>query len=157
MNEVLIAAIAAGLGSIITVVGKVVVDIIKAKKAPDESDMQLKQALDEEKKKNDAAIETFTKFGEEIKGSMDELKSEMTQRFEDMDKKIESYREETREINKSEVRHSITEIYFEHCDDKVLDLRTKEDLCSLYNAYSNIGGNSFAHELYEEMMTWQVK
>ena len=74
-----------------------------------------------------------------------------------MDKRIEDYRKETREINKSAIRHSITEIYFKHCDSKTLDMRTKEDLCSLYNAYSNIRGNSFAHELYEEMMTWQIK
>lgn len=119
--------------------------------------MELKHSLEEEAKKNDAAIEAFTNFGKELKESMEELKKEMTQRFEDMDKKIQSYREETREINKSEVRHSITQIYFEHCDEKTLDLRTKDDLCSLYAAYANIGGNSFAHELYEEMMTWQVK
>jgi hypothetical protein len=36
-------------------------------------------------------------------------------------------------------------------------MRTKDDLCSLYEAYTSIGGNSFAHELYEEMMGWDVK
>jgi len=55
------------------------------------------------------------------------------------------------------LRHSITQIYFENLDTKELDLRTKDDLCSLYDAYSQIGGNSFAHELYEEMMEWKVK
>lgn len=157
MNEVIIAAIAAGLGAVITAVGKVVVDIIKAKKEPDEADEQLKQEMDEEKRKNDAAIETFTKFAKEIKNSVEELRSELTEKLEAMDKRIEEYRHETREINKSEVRHSITQIYYEHCDDKTLDLNTKNDLCSLYQAYSAIGGNSFAHELYDEMMTWQVK
>lgn len=108
MNEVIIAAIAAGLGAVITAVGKVVVDIIKAKKEPDEADEQLKQEMDEEKRKNDAAIETFTKFAEEIKNSVEELRSELTEKLEAMDKRIEEYRHETREINKSEVRHSIT-------------------------------------------------
>lgn len=157
MNEVIIAAIAAGLGSVITIIGKVIVDIIKAKKEPDQADLELKDSLQREKEKNDAAIQAFTDFGKDIKGAVEELKSELTQRIEEMDKRIESYRKETREINRSEIRHSITQIYFEHCDDKTLDMRTKEDLCSLYNAYSSIGGNSFAHELYEEMMTWQVK
>lgn len=150
MNEVIIAAIAAGLGSVITIVGKVIVDIIKAKKEPDQSDLELKDELEREKEKNEAAIEAFTNFGKEIKSSVEDLKNDLTQ-------KIEDYRKETREINKSAIRHSITEIYFEHCDSKTLDMRTKEDLCSLYNAYSSIGGNSFAHELYEEMMTWKVK
>lgn len=164
MNEVIIAAIAAGLGSVITIIGKVIVDVIKAKKElikaekePDQADLELKDTLQREKEKNDAAIQAFTDFGKEIKGAVEELKSEITQKIEEMDERIESYRKETREINRSEIRHSITQIYFEHCDDKTLDMRTKEDLCSLYNAYSSIGGNSFAHELYEEMMTWQVK
>jgi uncharacterized protein HemX len=108
VNEVIIAAIAAGLGAVITAVGKVVVDIIKAKKEPDEADEQLKQEMDEEKRKNDAAIEMFTKFAEDIKNSVEELRSELTEKLEAMDKRIEEYRHETREINKSEVRHSIT-------------------------------------------------
>lgn len=164
MNEVIIAAIAAGLSSVITIVGKVIVDITKAKKEPDKSDLELKDELEREKEKNEAAIEAFTNFGKEIKSSVENLKNDLTQRIEDvdkrlddMDKRIEDYRKETREINKSAIRHSITEIYFEHCNSKTLDMRTKEDLCSLYNAYSSVGGNSFAHELYEEMMTWQVK
>lgn len=74
-----------------------------------------------------------------------------------MDERIEAYRNETREINKSEIRHTISSIYFDNCEEKCLDMRTKEDLCSLYAAYESIGGNSFAHELYEEMMTWTVK
>ena len=74
-----------------------------------------------------------------------------------MDTKIDSYRNETREINKSELRHLISEIYFENCDTKTLDMNTKNDLCSLYEAYASIGGNSFAHELYSEMMGWEVK
>lgn len=85
------------------------------------------------------------------------MQTNMTKNFADMDRKIEAYRDETREINKSELRHSITQIYFENVGEKKLDLRTKDDLCSLYEAYSSIGGNSFAHELYEEMMGWEVK
>lgn len=157
VNEVIIGAIAGAIVLVLGELGKVIVNIIKAKKEPDQSDLELKDQLQREKEKNDAAIEAFTEFGKEIKGTVEELKSELTQKIEDMDTKIDSYREETREINRSELRHSITEIYFEHCDDKMLDMNTKNDLCSLYESYKSIGGNSFAHELYEEMMTWQVK
>ena len=157
MNEVLIAAIFAGLGGLVGAIGKVIVDVIKAKHEPDQADLELKDELQREKEKNDNAIATFTDFGKEIKASVEELKNEMTQKFNDIDDKITNYREETRNINKSELRHSITQIYYKYKDDKTLDLRTKDDLCSLYEAYSSIGGNSFAHELYEEMMNWQVK
>ena len=63
MNPALIAAIAAGLGSVIGVVGKVIVDVIKAKHEPDQADLELKDELAREKEKNDAAIEAFTDFG----------------------------------------------------------------------------------------------
>lgn len=152
MSEVIIAAIAAALASVITVTGKVIVDVIKARRAVDEGE-ELKEDFEKEKDKNDAAIAAFTAFGEKIEASIDGMKQEMA----DMRKDIQTYRDETREINKSELRHSITQIYFENKDSKTLDLRTKDDLCSLYEAYSSIGGNSFAHELYEEMMNWNVR
>lgn len=115
MNEVIIAAIAAGLGSVITIVGKVIVNIIKVKKEPDQSDLELKDELEREKEKNEAAIEAFTNFGKEIKSSVEDLKNDLAQRVGDidkrldnMDKRIEDYHYETCEINKSAIRHSIT-------------------------------------------------
>lgn len=164
MNEVIIGAIAGGIVMVLASIGKIIVDVIRAKKEPDQADMELKDELQREKDKNNAAIEQFTAVAKELKNSVEETNknleqrfTDMDQRFTDMEKQINTYRDETREINKSELRHSITQIYFQNLETKTLDLRTKDDLCSLYAAYSSIGGNSFAHELYEEMMTWQVK
>ena len=47
MNPALIAAIAAGLGSVIGVVGKVIVDVIRANHEPDQADLELKDAAPE--------------------------------------------------------------------------------------------------------------
>lgn len=153
MNEVIIGAIAGALVLVIGKVGEIIVNIIKAKKEPDQTDLEMKDTLQREKEKNDAAIGAFTNFGEEIKEAVKGL----SQKIDNMDTQIKDYQHETREINKSALRHSITEIYYKHCDEKMLDMNTKNDLCSLYEAYTSIGGNSFAHELYEEMMTWQIK
>ena len=153
VNEVIIGAIAGALVLVIGKVGEIIVNIIKAKKEPDQTDLEMKDTLQREKEKNDAAIEVFTDFGKEIKEAVEGL----SQKVDNMDTQIEDYRHETREINKSALRHSITEIYYKHCDEKMLDMNTKNDLCSLYEAYTSIGGNSFVHELYEEMMAWQIK
>lgn len=153
VNEVIIGAIAGALVLVIGKVGEIIVNIIKAKKEPDQTDLEMKDTLQREKEKNDAAIEAFTNFGKEIKEAVEGL----SQKIDNMDTRIEDYRHETREINKSALRHSITEIYYKHCDEKMLDMNTKNDLCSLYEAYTSIGGNSFVHELYEEMMAWQIK
>lgn len=74
MNEVIIAAIAAGLGSVITIIGKVIVDIIRAKKEPDELDLELKDELQREKEKNDEAISTFKTVITDINSSIEEIK-----------------------------------------------------------------------------------
>ena len=153
VNEVIIGAIAGALVLVIGKVGEIIVNIIKAKKEPDQTDLEMKDTLQREKEKNDAAIEAFTNFGKEIKEAVEGL----SQKIDNMDTRIEDYRHETREINKSALRQSITEIYYKHCDEKMLDMNTKNDLCSLYEAYTSIGGNSFVHELYEEMMAWQIK
>jgi predicted RNase H-like nuclease (RuvC/YqgF family) len=153
VNEVIIGAIAGALVLVIGKVGEIIVNIIKAKKEPDQTDLEMKDTLQREKEKNDAAIEAFTDFGKEIKEAVEGL----SQKIDNMDTRIEDYRHETREINKSALRHSITEIYYKHCDEKMLDMNTKNDLCSLYEAYTSIGGNSFVHELYEEMMALQIK
>jgi len=47
MSEALIAAVFAGVGGLIGVLGKVIVDVIKAKKEPDESDLRLKEEVDQ--------------------------------------------------------------------------------------------------------------
>lgn len=47
MSEALLAAIFAGIGTLVGVIGKVIVDIIKAKKEPDESDLRLKEEVDQ--------------------------------------------------------------------------------------------------------------
>ena len=78
MNEVIIAAIAAGLGSVITIIGKVIVDIIRAKKEPDELDLELKDELQREKEKNDEAISTFKTVITDINSSIGEIKENVT-------------------------------------------------------------------------------
>ena len=78
MNEVIIAAIAAGLGSVITILGKVIVDIIRAKKEPDELDLELKDELQREKEKNDEAISTFKTVITDINSSIEEIKENVS-------------------------------------------------------------------------------
>lgn len=73
MNEVIIAALAAGVGSIITIIGKVIVDIIRAKKEPDESDLELKNELEREKEKSNSAIKDLRETVLELRQSIDKV------------------------------------------------------------------------------------
>lgn len=70
---------------------------------------------------------------------------------------LQNKNEENKEIHIVKLRHSITSIYYQYCDEKVITLNIKSDICSLYEAYKKLGGNSYVHELYDEMMTWKVE
>ena len=84
-----------------------------------------------------------------------------------IDAKVNEIKEMIQKLNDSEIvneeatraslRHSITYIYEKYKDEKVLPGNTKNDLCSLYAAYTKLNGNSFIHEIYEEMMKWDTK
>lgn len=87
MNEVIIAALAAGIGSIITIIGKVIVDIIRVKKEPDEADLELKNELEKEKEKNDNAISTFESVATELRASIENVNENVNQ----LQEKIENY------------------------------------------------------------------
>jgi phenylalanyl-tRNA synthetase alpha subunit len=152
ISEAVIAAIAGGLGSVIGVIGKVAVDIIKAKRAASESedikeDLETEKAIAEEKRK-------------EFYEAVGKLNETMNARFTQLDEKIDEMKAQTdqhKNIAIVELRHSITEVYYQYCDKKSFSHNVKEDVCSLYEAYSKLGGNSYVHEIYEEMMSWEVK
>lgn len=65
--------------------------------------------------------------------------------------------EKDQEATRASLRHEITYIYEKYKDRKVLPGNTKKDLCSLYEVYILLNGNSYVHEIYEEMMKWDTK
>lgn len=152
ISEAIITAIAAGLGSVIGIIGKVAVDVIKAKRAASESedikeDLETEKVIAEEKRK-------------EFYEAVEKLNETMNARFTQLDGKIDEMKAQTdqhKNIAIVELRHSITEVYYQYCDKKSFSHNVKEDVCSLYEAYSKLGGNSYVHEIYEEMMSWEVK
>ena len=57
----------------------------------------------------------------------------------------------------SSLRHSITRIYEEYKNNKTLPSNVKEDLCSLYENYLKLGGNSYVKQITNEMLSWKVE
>lgn len=53
------------------------------------------------------------------------------------------------------LRHEITSIYERYKDSEILPINVKQDLCSLYENYTSLGGNSYVHQIYEDMMDWE--
>ena len=155
MDTAIIAAIVGGISATIGALGTVIVNIIRAKKEPDETDLELKNNLEKEKEKSDAAIETFTEFGKDIKASIEELKNKIddleTQargRFDQIDDKFS----EVEGTNDDMIRNTLTHIYFKYKDDKKIPHYEKENVLHLAARYK---GNSYVHTIIDEMKAWE--
>lgn len=140
MNEVIIAAIAAGVGAVLAALGKMVVDIVKAKNEP-----KIKE------------IELGEKFETQLVG----LKNSLTQSFEelkesvqDLSDRVDNFHKEQKEINIVSIRHEIVDTYETYKGSKKIPLPVYQSILDLYDKYKSLGGNSFIHEIIEEMKEW---
>ena len=55
------------------------------------------------------------------------------------------------------LRHAITETYEQYKKEKCFPTHVKEDVFSLYQQYESWGGNSYVHQLIDEMKTWKTE
>ena len=61
-----------------------------------------------------------------------------------------------KEGQKCLLRSEIVRTYYRHLNHKELRQYEYENLCLCYNAYTQLGGNSFITHIYEEMQEWTV-
>lgn len=122
VSEALIGAAFGGAVLVIGKIGDVIVNIIKAKKAPDQDDLNLKEEFEAEKA---IAAQSRQEFAE----ALEKMSSDMNEGFEEMRKSFEK----NKQIALVELRHSITEIYYKYCEEKSFSHNVKEDVCSLYS------------------------
>lgn len=61
-----------------------------------------------------------------------------------------------KEGQKCLLRSEIVRTYYRHLNQKEMRQYEYENLCLCYNAYTQLGGNSFISHIYEEMQEWTV-
>ena len=140
MSEVVIAAIAAGVGAVLTALGKLIVDVVKAKNEP-----KIKE------------IELGEKFETQLQGlktSLESSFSEIKEGVEDLTDKFDNFRVEQKSYNIAMIRHSIVDVYETYKDEKKIPMPLYQSTIELYDRYKGLGGNSWCHELIEEMKLW---
>ena len=140
MNEVIIAAIAAGVGAVLAALGKLIVDVVKAKNEPKLKEIEL---------------------GDKFETQVQNLKDSLTQNFEeikesveDLGDKLDKFRIEQKTYNISMIRHEIVDTYETYKEEKRIPLPVYQSVLDLYDKYASLGGNSFVHEVIEEIKTW---
>lgn len=140
ISEAIIAAIAAGVGAVLAGLGTVIVNVIKAKNEPKIKELELGEKFDSQIQGLKTSLESS--FAE-IKESVDDL----TDKFDD-------FRIEQKGYNIVMIRHSIVDVYETYKDQKKIPMPLYQSTIELYDKYKGLGGNSWCHELIEEMKEW---
>ena len=140
MNEVVIAAIAAGVGAVLAALGKLIVDVVKAKNEPKIKELELG--------------EKFETQIQSLQNSLESSFAEIKESVEDLTDKFDDFRIEQKSYNIVMIRHSIVDVYETYKDQKKIPMPLYQSTIELYDRYRGLGGNSWCHELVEEMKEW---
>lgn len=144
MSEVVIAAIAAGVGAVLTAVGKLIVDTIKAKKEKT-GDLELQYSHEEN------LIKLTSTLRNDLVPQLEEIKENL----DSLNDKIDNFHQEQKEINIVQLRHQIVDIYETYKDKKEIPEILYDSILSIYDRYRELGGNSWAKNIMEEIREWE--
>lgn len=113
----------------------------------------LKKPIQYIKQQGHQAVESeITQHLNEERVVIDEVLKEINDKLTEVQDAILLDQKSTR----AALRHCITTIYQTYFPTKELPVNIKKNLCSLYEAYKKLNGNSYICEIYEEMMEWKV-
>ena len=140
MSEAIIAAIAAGVGAVLTGLGTVIVNVIKAKNEPKIKEIELGEKFDTQ----------LDSLKNSIKFSFEEIKESV----ENLSDKLDSFQIDQKNYNIAMIRHEIVDTYETYKEQKKIPLPVYQSVLDLYDKYKGLGGNSFIHEIIEEIKEW---
>lgn len=141
------------IAAIIGAVGTALVGVIGAfkKRSQDRKDQ-----LDHEENlvKLSSSMTNVNQAISELRSEMSSLLNGMSRDMDRIDKKLEDFHSEWKDYNIVMLRHDITSVYQHYKSSAAIPQGIYQSTMELYDKYQNLGGNSYVHEIVEEMKTW---
>lgn len=141
------------IAGIIGAVGTALVGIIGAfkKRSQDRKDQ-----LDHEENlvKLSSSMTNVNQAISELRSEMSSLLKGMGRDIDRIDRKLEDFHSEWKDYNIVMLRHDITSVYQHYKDSAAIPQGIYQSTMELYDKYQSLGGNSYVHEIVEEMKTW---
>ena len=149
METALIAAIGTAIGA----VGAVLVNIIKAAHSRNQN---RKDQLDHEENlvKLSSSMTNVNQAISELRNEMTTLFNGFSKDLDKVDRKLDDFHSEWRDYNVVMLRHDITSVYQHYKDSAAIPQNVYQSTMELYDKYLKLGGNSYVHDIVEEMKTW---
>lgn len=141
------------IGGIIGAIGTALVGIIGATK---KRSQDRKDQLDHEENlvKLSSSMTNVNEAISELRNEMFSLFRGMSKDMDRMDRKLEDFHSEWKDYNVVMLRHDITSVYEHYKDSAAIPKVVYESTMNLYDKYQKLGGNSYVHEIIEEMKEW---
>lgn len=153
ISEAVIAATAAGIGAILTGIGALIVNIIKAKKEKT-GDLEAQYSHTENLiKLMSGQTQSITQVVDQLK-SVKEIINGVSKDMDRIDKKLENFHSEQKNYNIVMIRHDIVQTYETYRSVKKMPDKVWASTLNLYEIYRDLGGNSWISELIDEMRKW---
>lgn len=141
------------IAAIIGAIGTALVGIIGAAKKRSQN---RKDQLDHEENliKLSSSMTNVNQAISELRSEMSSLLNGMSKDMDRIDRKLEDFHSEWKDYNIVMLRHDITSVYQHYKDSAAIPQGIYQSTMELYDKYQGLGGNSYVHEIVEEMRTW---
>ena len=90
-----------------------------------------------------------------VNEALEDFRKTVDEGFDKVNKNLEDFRIEQKEVNVALLRHNITDTYENFKDEKKMPNIIYESTMSLDDNYKKCGGNSFVDEEVNEMKHWE--
>ena len=141
------------IGAIIGAIGTAIVGIIKAAYSRNQN-KQDQQVHEENLVKLSSSMTNVNQAISELRNEMTSLFNGFSKDLDKLDRKLDDFHSEWKDYNVVMLRHDITSVYEYYKDSAAIPKVVYESTMSLYDKYQSLGGNSYVHDIIEEMKTW---
>lgn len=141
------------IGAIIGAIGTAIVGIIKAAHSRNQN-KQDQQVHEENLVKLSSSMTNVNQVISELRNEMTSLFNGFSKDLDKLDRKLDDFHSEWKDYNVVMLRHDITSVYQRYKDSAAIPQNVYQSTMELYDKYLKLGGNSYVHDIIEEMKTW---
>lgn len=141
------------IGAIIGAIGTAIVGIIKAAHGRNQN-KQDQQVHEENLVKLSSSMTNVNQAISELRNEMTSLFNGFSKDLDKLDRKLDDFHSEWKDYNVVMLRHDITSVYQHYKDSAAIPQNVYQSTMELYDKYLKLGGNSYVHDIIEEMKTW---
>lgn len=142
------------IGGIIGAVGTALIGVIRAAFSRNQNK---KDQLDHEENliKLSSSMTNVNQAISELRAEIMPMLNGLSKDLDRVDRKLEDFHTEWKDYNIVMLRHDITSVYEQYKSSAAMPKVIYESTMNLYDKYQALGGNSYVHDIVEEMKTWQ--